>query len=95
MYMQLKHYLSFFFSCPIRNLTLALCSSFIYIKSDVNIPFYKLISTVVFSTSKQLLKVNCMTSREFRKGQSMFTQQFSLCCFRNTNKVYFLHEIQN
>ena len=54
----LMHYQNFFLSCPIRNLTLASVTLFIYDKSDV-IFLQALIPTAVFSPSKELLKINC------------------------------------
>ena len=38
----LMHYLNFFLSCSIKNLTLASVSRLFTIKTDVNFPVYKL-----------------------------------------------------
>ena len=41
MYTYIMHYLIFFLSCSIKNLTLASVSRLFIIKGDVNFPFYK------------------------------------------------------
>ena len=41
MHIYIMHYLNFFFSCSIKNLTLASVSRLFTIKCDVNFPFYK------------------------------------------------------
>ena len=41
MYNVIIHYLNFFLSCPIRNLTLSSLSRLFTIKIDVFFPFYK------------------------------------------------------
>ena len=42
MHIYIMHYLNFFLSCSIENLTLASLSHLFTIKSDVNFPFYEL-----------------------------------------------------
>ena len=58
MYIYIVHYLKFFLSCSIKNLTLASFSRLFTIKSDQFLFLQVLISTVVFSQSKQLLKIS-------------------------------------
>ena len=41
MYIYIMHYLNFFLSCSIKNLTLVSVSRLFTIKSNVNFPFYK------------------------------------------------------
>ena len=41
MYIYIMHYLNFFLSCSIKNITLTSVSRLFTIKSDVIFPFYK------------------------------------------------------
>ena len=86
MYIYIMHYLNFFLSCSIKNLTLVSLSRLFTIKSDVNFPFYTSQKEIFLAVGDTLQEVIILQNENKMKAAADKNAKISLPKAFQTNK---------